>query len=101
MIAAIVNPSAGSGAASRRWPHAARMLTERIGPVKACLTEGPGHATALARELAGAGCDLLIVAGGDGTLNEVVNGILAGPFDVRVRASCLWRAVATLPARLG
>src|ERR1035437_5062793 len=62
----------------------ARMLAERLGPVKACFTEGPGHATALARELADAGCDLLIVAGGDGTLNEVVNGILLGSSDPRV-----------------
>jgi len=60
------------------------MLAERLGPVKACFTEGPGHATALARELAGSGCGLLIVAGGDGTLNEVVNGILMGSSDVRV-----------------
>lgn len=84
MTAAIVNPRAGSGAARRRWPGAARMLEERLGPVKACFTEGPGHATALARELADAGCDLLIVAGGDGTLNEVVNGIVMGPCDARV-----------------
>ena len=82
--AAIVNPRAGSGAAGRRWPRVARMLAERLGPVNACFTEGPGHATALARELADAGCDLLIVAGGDGTLNEVVNGILMGSSDPRV-----------------
>ena len=84
MTAAIVNPRAGSGAARRRWPRAARMLAERLGPVKACFTEGPGHATALARELAVSGCDLLIVAGGDGTLNEVVNGIPRGSSEVRV-----------------
>ena len=84
MTAAIVNPRAGSGAARRRWPGAARMLAERLGPVKACFTEGPGHATALARELADAGCDLLIVAGGDGTLNEVVNGMVMGRSDPRV-----------------
>jgi diacylglycerol kinase (ATP) len=82
--AAIVNPRAGSGAARRRWPRAARMLAERLGPVKVCFTEGPGHATALARELADAGYDLLIAAGGDGTLNEVVNGILMGASDARV-----------------
>ena len=74
--AAIVNPRAGSGAAGRRWPRVARMLAERLGPVNACFTEGPGHATALARELAD--------AGGDGTLNEVVNGILMGSSDPRV-----------------
>ena len=51
-VAAIVNPRAGSGAAGRRWPRVARMLAERLGPVNACFTEGPGHATALARELA-------------------------------------------------
>src|ERR1017187_9232982 len=84
VTAAIVNPSAGSGTARRRWPGAARMLAERLGPVKACFTEGPGHATTLARELADAGCDLLIVAGGDGTLNEVVNGVLMGSSDARV-----------------
>jgi YegS/Rv2252/BmrU family lipid kinase len=84
VIAAIVNPRAGSGAARLRWPRAARMLAERLGPVKACFTESPGHATALARKLADAGCDLLIVAGGDGTLNEVVNGILMGSSDTRI-----------------
>jgi YegS/Rv2252/BmrU family lipid kinase len=60
------------------------MLADRLGPVKACFTEGPGHATTLARQLAGEGYDPLIVAGGDGTLNEVVNGILPGPSDPRV-----------------
>ncbi|HEV2444921.1 MAG TPA: diacylglycerol kinase family protein [Candidatus Sulfopaludibacter sp.] len=84
MTAAIVNPRAGAGAAGRRWPSVNRMLTERIGSVKVCFTRGPGHATVLARDLADAGCDLLIAAGGDGTLNEVVNGILMGPSDVRL-----------------
>jgi YegS/Rv2252/BmrU family lipid kinase len=74
--AAIVNPRAGSGGARRRWPEAARLFAERMGAVEVRFTEGPGHATALARELADCGCDPLIAAGGDGTLNEVVNGIL-------------------------
>ena len=72
MITAIVNPAAGSGAARRRWPAAERLLTERLGPVQVYFTKAPGHATVLARELAGS--ELTIVAGGDGTLNEVVNG---------------------------
>ena len=84
MNAAIVNPCAGSGAAGRRWRSTARILAERLGPVKSCFTEGPGHAIQLAGELAAAGCDLLIVAGGDGTLNEVVNGVLMARGDTRI-----------------
>ncbi|MGH9362263.1 MAG: diacylglycerol/lipid kinase family protein, partial [Thermoanaerobaculia bacterium] len=38
-------------------------------------TEGPGHAERLAREAVAEGCELMVAAGGDGTLNEVVNGL--------------------------
>jgi diacylglycerol kinase (ATP) len=72
VIAAIVNAAAGSGAAGRRWPAAERALAARVGPVQTFFTKGPGHATELARELADAA--VLVVAGGDGTLIEVVNG---------------------------
>jgi YegS/Rv2252/BmrU family lipid kinase len=60
------------------------MLAERLGPVQARFTEGPAHATALARGLVRAGCSLLVVAGGDGTLNEAVNGILTESSDVQI-----------------
>lgn len=75
MIAAIVNPQAGAGAAGRRWACAERALVERIGPVRTFFTKAPGHATELARQLAD--WDTLVVGGGDGTLNEVVNGLAA------------------------
>ena len=78
--AAVVNPAAGAGAARRAWPRIARQT----GSVAVRFTEGPGHATVLARELAAAGYDPIIAAGGDGTLHEVVNGLLPDRADVRV-----------------
>ena len=76
------------------------------------LTREPGHATALAREAAGAGADVVIAVGGDGTVNEVAQGLLgsraalgivpAGSGNGLARALCLPlrpdRALAALAA---
>lgn len=40
------------------------------------LTEGPAHATVLAREAAAQGAEAVIAAGGDGTINEVAQGVV-------------------------
>jgi YegS/Rv2252/BmrU family lipid kinase len=44
--------------------------------VKLVATTGPGSASAQARSQIETGCDLIIVAGGDGTVNEAANGVL-------------------------
>ena len=49
-------------------------ILKRLRPVAVSVTKREGDAEKWARQVARAGCDLLIVAGGDGTLNEVVNG---------------------------
>jgi hypothetical protein len=44
-------------------------------------TSGPGDAAALARAAAAGGADLIVAVGGDGTINEVANGILTARGD--------------------
>lgn len=71
----ILNPLAGH-AEDISGIERARALWEAHGwTVDWFTTEYAGHATALARDAAAAGCDLVLAAGGDGTINEVINGI--------------------------
>ncbi|MCX6634677.1 MAG: diacylglycerol kinase family lipid kinase [Acidobacteria bacterium] len=81
--AAIVNPRAGRGRATGLWRSGRTRLEARFGRIEVRQTVCPGHASELARELRGAGYDLLFVAGGDGTLNEIANGLLGGGTSAR------------------
>jgi YegS/Rv2252/BmrU family lipid kinase len=69
----ILNPAAHSEKAIR--------LTERIHALctgaEVRLTSMPGDAERIAREAVGEGFTTLVAAGGDGTINEVVNGLVA------------------------
>lgn len=71
----VVNPAAGGGRARRRWPALRDALAAAGVEVAWAETSGPGAATALAREAAAA-WPLVVAAGGDGTVNEVVNGLV-------------------------
>ena len=72
----IVNPAAGSGRVGRRWSQLEHELGGILGPVRFRSTEGPGHGTELARQAVLDGRHTLLSLGGDGTHNEVVNGIM-------------------------
>ena len=73
----IINPKAGQGGSVQRIQALAEQLGQRHNiETLALLTHGPGHATTLARSLAETGEELRLYAcGGDGTINEVANGI--------------------------
>jgi len=71
----IVNPVAGAGKTAKKWPYI-KSLLENIGLCfEHDLTEAPGHAIELAKSAAKKGCELVVTVGGDGTINEVVNGL--------------------------
>jgi YegS/Rv2252/BmrU family lipid kinase len=89
---AIVNPAAGG--------QIARALGRLDGLTSGSLvvrrTERPDHATELTRELLGQGFDCIIATGGDGTVNEIVNGFFDGDRPVRPEA-----VLAVLPLGTG
>jgi YegS/Rv2252/BmrU family lipid kinase len=74
-IVAIVNPVAGLGMARRKWPRLLDSLGAAALRVETRWTEGPGHAERLAAEARAQGCERVVVAGGDGTLSEALNGM--------------------------
>lgn len=74
-VVCICNPVAGAGASSDVVSDVRRSLRNGAERVELAPTEGPGHASALAREAVRADADLVAVLGGDGTANEVVQGL--------------------------
>jgi diacylglycerol kinase (ATP) len=75
-VGVVVNPVAGSGRMGRRWPRIERALIERLGPLTVMKTDAAGETCDLARQLAMDGAELVIAAGGDGTISEVAGGLM-------------------------
>lgn len=70
----VVNPRSGNGATGRRWPRLLEDVRESFGEVECALTSRPMEAAELARAALQAGHRTIFAVGGDGTLNEVLNG---------------------------
>lgn len=84
----LVNPEAGGGRVGRIWAKVERGLRRVDEGLEVVYTTGPGSATRLARKAVADGVRDVAVVGGDGIINEAVNGLVAddalrGP-DVRL-----------------
>jgi len=71
----IVNPNAGSKKGEREWPKIQKYLQQQGFDFHSVFTKHRDHALHLAIENIEAGYRNLVVVGGDGTMNEVLNGI--------------------------
>jgi len=72
----IVNPTSGRGHGEEAIPQIERLLSGHNLDFDLVRTERPWHAADLAQEAAAAGYDVVVAAGGDGTANEVLNGLM-------------------------
>lgn len=76
-VKVILNPWSDRGRA-RQQIDKITTLGRQYGQLELVLTEQPGHGRTLARQAADEGYDLVVAAGGDGTVHEVVNGLVRG-----------------------
>lgn len=74
----VVNPAAAGGGAGKHWPKISRELQAAVGPFDSALSTRPGEVTSLVRDAIAAGAKSVITVGGDGTVNEAVNGLCDG-----------------------
>jgi len=72
----VFNPVAGGGRTRKIYQELMDQFNARFGDeYRVSITENKGNATAIAAEISKNGTPLIICAGGDGTINEVVNGL--------------------------
>ncbi len=82
-VAFVVNPNAAMGRTRRQWSQIEALARDRLGPIQILYTCGPADAIRLTRQALIEGTDLIICVGGDGTLNEVVNGFMGEEGPIR------------------
>ena len=89
----VSNPVAGWSRVQRQLPEAVAVLRAAGWRVDWELTQGAASMRTLAGQAAAAGYDVFVACGGDGSINEAANGLLAGE-----RAGRAGPALAILPA---
>ena len=90
----IINPSASRGRGVRAWARVRDLVTSHGLAFTEVLSERPKHAWEIAGEAATQGYSTVVAAGGDGTVNEVINGLMQIPQAMRP-------ALAVIPGGTG
>ena len=76
----VMNPMSGRGRGEAIWDAVVRPILSASGSrFRMVATEGPKHATEVARSLDPAATEAIVVLGGDGTVHEVLQGLMGRP----------------------
>jgi len=82
----IVNPQAGNGRTEKIWPNIESALEKSIGSFEVLQTTCRGDATDLSRRILAVDTVRIVAVGGDGHLNEVLNGFIENDLPVNSEA---------------
>ena len=93
----IANPKAAGGRVAAKWGRLYATVSSSLGSTTVRFTGHQGHAIELTREALREGYERIVVVGGDGTLNEVVNGF----FDEEGKSINSEAILAVIPAGTG
>jgi len=80
----IVNPKSAAGSTRDKWSQTASDIRAHFGPFAVAFTKAQGDGIEIAERAAKAGREFIIACGGDGTINEVANGILRSGEDAEL-----------------
>jgi YegS/Rv2252/BmrU family lipid kinase len=85
----LVNPASANGSTGKRWPTLAARIAAAGVRGDALMSERPGHLGQLASDAVRHGARSLVVVGGDGTIHEVADGLLAAGLGTAAELSVL------------
>lgn len=74
----VVNPRSAAGKTGRRWPERERAMRALFPQAEVQFTQAPKDAVRVAAEAQARGQQLVVAVGGDGTVHEVINGLMQG-----------------------
>ncbi len=75
-IIAVINPASAGGKTAKIWPKKSKYFKKEFKNFNEIYTKEPGDAIEIARKAVEANYDCIMSVGGDGTVNEIINGML-------------------------
>lgn len=72
----IINPNAGKGLGQKKWPEISKLLEKYEFNYDFEFTHNRGHAFEISQKVSGEKYQNVVGVGGDGTMNEVINGVM-------------------------
>ena len=91
----LVNPASANGSPKRAWPEMAHRAASAGLDGETLFSEGPGGIAKVAGRAAEMGAKRVVVVGGDGTVNEAANGLLAAGAGHEVELAVIPRGTGT------